>query len=130
MTVIQRWHEIVETRDREAMAALIAPEAIFESPVVHTPQQGQAITVKYLSAALEVLNNDTFRYLGEWRAERSAVLEFACEIEGIAINGVDMIWWDETDRIVRFKVMVRPLKAINLLHRLMGEKLTAASTRA
>jgi hypothetical protein len=131
MTVIQRWHEIVETRDREAMAALIATDAVFESPVVHTPQQGQAITVKYLSAALEVLNNDTFRYLGEWRAERSAVLEFACEIDGIAINGVDMIWWDEADRIVRFKVMIRPLKAINLLHRLMGEKLTAgASTPA
>ncbi|MFN3584381.1 nuclear transport factor 2 family protein [Phenylobacterium sp.] len=131
MTVIQRWHEIVETRDREAMAALIAPEAVFESPVVHTPQQGQAITVKYLSAALEVLNNDTFRYLGEWRAERSAVLEFACEIDGITVNGVDMIWWDEADRVVRFKVMIRPLKAINLLHRLMGEKLMAgASTPA
>lgn len=131
MTVIQRWRQIVETRDREAMAALIAPDAVFESPVVHTPQQGQAITVKYLSAALEVLNNDTFRYLGEWRAERSAVLEFACEIDGITVNGVDMIWWDETDRIVRFKVMVRPLKAINLLHRLMGEKLMAgASTPA
>lgn len=126
MTVIDRWHSVVRTRDRAALAEMIAEGAVFESPVVHTPQQGKAVTVKYLESALEVLNNETFRYLGEWRAERSAVLEFACEIEGIAINGVDMIWWDEAGRIVRFKVMIRPLKAINLLHRLMGEKLAAA----
>ncbi|ACG77604.1 conserved hypothetical protein [Phenylobacterium zucineum HLK1] len=126
MTVIDRWHSVVRTRDRAALAGMIAEGAVFESPVVHTPQQGKAITVKYLESALEVLNNETFRYLGEWRAERSAVLEFACEIEGITINGVDMIWWDEAGRIVRFKVMIRPLKAINLLHRLMGEKLAAA----
>lgn len=126
MTVIDRWHSVVRTRDRAALAEMIAEGAVFESPVVHTPQQGKAVTVKYLESALEVLNNETFRYLGEWRAERSAVLEFACEIEGITINGVDMIWWDEAGRIVRFKVMIRPLKAINLLHRLMGEKLAAA----
>lgn len=126
MTVIDRWHSVVRTRDRAALAGMIAEGAVFESPVVHTPQQSKAITVKYLESALEVLNNETFRYLGEWRAERSAVLEFACEIEGITINGVDMIWWDEAGRIVRFKVMIRPLKAINLLHRLMGEKLAAA----
>lgn len=126
MTVIDRWHSVVRTRDRAALAEMIAEGAVFESPVVHTPQQGKAVTVKYLESALEVLNNETFRYLGEWRAERSAVLEFACEIEGITVNGVDMIWWDEAGRIVRFKVMIRPLKAINLLHRLMGEKLAAA----
>lgn len=126
MTVIDRWHSVVRTRDRAALAEMIAEGAVFESPVVHTPQQGKAVTVKYLESALEVLNNETFRYLGEWRAERSAVLEFACEIEGITVNGVDMIWWDEAGRFVRFKVMIRPLKAINLLHRLMGEKLAAA----
>lgn len=123
--MIERWHDVVRSRDTAALADLIAEGAVFESPVVHTPQVGKAITVKYLTTALQVLNNETFRYLGTWTAERSAILEFACELEGITVNGVDMIWWDEADKITRFKVMVRPLKAINMLHRLMGERLAA-----
>lgn len=126
MDPIARWHEVVKTRDVAVMAALIADDATFESPVVHTPQVGKAITVKYLAGELQVLNNETFRYLGEWRAERSAVLEFACEIDGITVNGVDLIWWNEAGQITRFKVMIRPLKAINLLHRRMGELLAKA----
>jgi hypothetical protein len=123
---IARWHEVVKTKDVAVMASLIAEEATFESPVVHTPQVGKAITVKYLAGALQVLNNDTFRYLNEWRAERSAVLEFACEIDGIAVNGVDLVWWNAAGQITRFKVMIRPLKAINLLHQKMGELLAKA----
>ncbi|WP_337187372.1 nuclear transport factor 2 family protein [Phenylobacterium sp.] len=126
MDPIARWHEVVKTKDVAVMASLIADEATFESPVVHTPQVGKAITVTYLSGSLQVLNNEAFRYLGEWRAERSAVLEFACEIEGITVNGVDLIWWNEAGQITRFKVMIRPLKAINLLHRRMGELLAKA----
>ncbi|MEW5683599.1 MAG: nuclear transport factor 2 family protein [Pseudomonadota bacterium] len=125
-TVIHRWHEVVRTKDLGALATLISEDAVFESPVVHTPQVGKAITVKYLAGALSVLNNDSFRYLNTWTALDSAVLEFATEIDGITINGVDLIWWNEAGLITRFKVMIRPLKAINLLHRLMGEKLAAA----
>lgn len=124
-TVIHRWHEVVRTKDLGALAALISEDAVFESPVAHTPQQGKAITVKYLAGALSVLNNDSFRYLNTWTALDSAVLEFATEIDGVTINGVDLIWWNEAGLITRFKVMIRPLKAINLLHRLMGEKLAA-----
>ncbi len=123
MTALSRWHAIVEARDASGLDGLIAEGAVFESPVVHTPQVGKAITVKYLAAALSLLNNGTFRYLGEWAAQGSAVLEFACELDGVQVNGVDMIWWDEAGKITRFKVMVRPLKAINALHRAMGEML-------
>lgn len=126
MDPIARWHAVVEARDMAALKDLIAEEAVFESPVVHTPQVGKAITVKYLAGALQVLNSETFRYVGEWRAERSAVLEFACEIEGIAVNGVDIISWNEAGKITHFKVMIRPLKAINLVHRMMGELLAQA----
>lgn len=126
MTVIERWHELVRSKDPKALEAILADEAVFESPVVHTPQVGKPITLKYLMGALSVLNNETFRYLNEWHAERSAVLEFACEIEGVTINGVDLITWNEAGQITHFKVMIRPLKAINLLHRLMGERLAAA----
>ena len=126
MDTIDRWHEVVKSRDLAALKDLIAEDATFESPVVHTPQVGGPITVKYLAGALQVLNNGTFRYAGEWRAERSAVLEFATEIEGITVNGVDIISWNEAGKITHFKVMIRPLKAINLVHRLMGELLAKA----
>jgi hypothetical protein len=120
---VHGWHAYVQSRDPADLGALIAEDCVFESPVVHSPQVGKAITEKYLLSALQVLNNDSFEYLGEWRAERSAVLEFGCVIDGIRINGVDMIWWNEAGLITRFKVMVRPLKAINMLHQKMGEML-------
>ncbi|MFN3521620.1 MAG: nuclear transport factor 2 family protein [Phenylobacterium sp.] len=123
---IAGWHEFVRTRDPAVLHELLAEDAVFESPVVHTPQAGRPIVEKYLLAAMTVLGGDSFRYLGEWTAENSAVLEFACEIEGIAVNGVDMIAWNEAGKITRFKVMVRPLKAINLLHQMMGARLSAA----
>jgi ketosteroid isomerase-like protein len=123
MDVIARWKQVAKAQDAEGLADLLAPDVVFHSPVVHTPQRGRAITHKYLSAAFHVLFNETFRYVGEWRAERSATLEFVTTIEGIEIDGVDIIAWDEAGRIVDFKVMVRPLKAINLLHRLMAERL-------
>ena len=125
--VIANWHAFVRSRDPAALHALLAEDAVFESPVVHTPQAGRPIVEKYLLAAMQVLGNETFRYEGEWFAESSAVLEFACEIDGIRINGVDMIAWNEAGRITRFKVMVRPLKAINLLHQKMAARLTAGA---
>jgi len=120
---IARWKAIAKSRDSAALADLLADDVVFLSPVVHTPQRGRAITLKYLSAALHVLFNETFRYGAEWRAPRSAVLEFVTTIDGIEIDGVDIIDWSEDGRITQFKVMARPLKAINLLHRLMGERL-------
>ncbi len=123
MDTVARWREIAGSGDAAALSALLADEVVFQSPVVHTPQRGKAITHKYLTAAFHVLFNPSFRYVGEWRAERSAVLEFTTTIEGVEIDGVDIISWDASGRIVEFKVMARPLKAINLLHRLMGERL-------
>jgi hypothetical protein len=120
---IVRWKAIAKARDVAGLEDLLAEEVVFHSPVVHTPQRGRAITVKYLSAALHVLYNETFRYTGEWRAPGSAVLEFVTTLDGIEIDGVDIIDWNEDGRISQFKVMARPLKAINLLHRLMGERL-------
>ena len=123
MTGLDKWYGYMKSHDRTALWDLLHPDAVFESPVVHTPQCGRDITFKYLSSAEEVLGGPGFRYLGEWRSEHGAVLEFEREIDGIRINGVDIISFDVDGRITHFKVMVRPLKAINLLHRLMGERL-------
>lgn len=123
---LDRWHAMIDAKDYAGLKDLLAEDAVFESPVVHTPQFGKAITYKYLASAMTLLNNGTFEYLGEWRSDSSAILEFACELDGIRVNGVDMIWWNDEGRITRFKVMVRPLKAINTLHQKMGELLAKA----
>ena len=122
-TGIDKWLDYVKTHDREALWDLLHPDAVFESPVVHTPQRGRDITFKYLSSAEKVLGGPGFAYVGEWRSDSGAVLEFEKAIDGITINGVDIISFSDDGRITHFKVMVRPLKAINLLHRLMGEQL-------
>jgi SnoaL-like domain len=124
---VRRWHEYMHTNDPARLDALLSDDAVFLSPVVHTPQAGKAKTLGYLRAAAMVLGNDSFHYLEEWYGERSAILEFACEIDGIAINGIDMIHWNDEGLITRFKVMVRPLKAINMLHQMMGARLAAES---
>lgn len=123
---IERWHAIVKSRDTRGLGELLADGAIFESPVVHSPQIGKAITQKYLNAAISVLNNGTFEYLNEWYGGTSAVLEFQCSCDGVVINGVDIIEWNAEGKISRFKVMVRPLKAINALHEMMGKMLQRA----
>jgi hypothetical protein len=120
---IARWHQLVAARDLSGLDDLLADEVIFQSPAVHTPQAGKAVTRQYLEAAQRVLMNDCFRYVGEWIGERSAVLEFETVIDGLQLNGVDMIHWDESDRIVRFKVMVRPFKALQALIPLMAKQL-------
>ncbi len=122
-TVIQAWHDMVRSRDMAPLQRILADEVVFHSPVVHTPQRGKAITFQYLMGAMHVLNNASFRYEHEIVGERDAVLEFTTEIDGILINGVDLIRWNDAGQITDFKVMVRPLKAINLLHQKMGEML-------
>jgi hypothetical protein len=122
---IAAWHLIVETRDVKLLDGLLAEEAVFHSPVVHTPQVGKAITTKYLMAAFHVFFQGEFRYVREVIGERDAVLEFEVTIDGILVNGADMIKWNDAGKIVDFKVMIRPLKAINLIHQKMGAMLQA-----
>ncbi len=121
---IRSWHAYMAAPTREALDALLADHVVFHSPAVHTPQEGKAVTMKYLTAATAVLGNATFRYAQEWRGERSAVLEFECTLEGgIQVNGVDIVEWNEDGRITRFKVMIRPLKALNAVVSAMGAAL-------
>ncbi|ERJ18348.1 Putative membrane protein [Salinisphaera shabanensis E1L3A] len=122
---IATWHELVESRSANGLDALIAEDAVFHSPVVHTPQVGKAITVQYLTAALKVFATDDFSYVRQLKDENNAVLEFELELDGIQINGVDMIQWNDAGKITEFKVMLRPLKAVNVIHQKMGAMLQA-----
>ena len=120
---ITTWHNIVRTRDASGLGELLAEDVVFHSPVVHTPQVGKAITTLYLTAAVKVFANESFIYVREIFGDTDAVLEFETEIEGIHINGVDMVTWNDEGKITEFKVMIRPLKAINLIHQKMGKML-------
>ena len=114
------WHRLVRTQDAAGLDALLADDAVFWSPVVHTPQRGKRLVAAYLSAAFAVLSNPSFRYVREIAGSTDAVLEFETEIDGILVNGVDLIQWNSAGRITDFKVMLRPLKAIEAVHRGMA----------
>jgi len=126
--VIQQWHHMLQQRDFSVLNQLLADDVVFWSPVVHRPQQGKFMTTLYLTAAYQVLFNASFRYVREVIGAHDAVLEFEVEIDGLLINGVDMIRWNDAGQIIDFKVMVRPLKAMNLLHQKMAEMLAQGST--
>jgi hypothetical protein len=120
---IPAWHALLARPTPEGLRDLLAEDAVFHSPIVHTPQEGREKVMAYLLAAFTVLNNETFRYVREVVGERDAVLEFTCELDGIHVNGVDVIRWRDDGRIVDFKVMVRPLKGVNVVHARMKEML-------
>jgi SnoaL-like domain len=124
---IKLWHQLAKQRDAQGLDDLLADDAVFHSPVVHTPQVGKAITKMYLAAAFQVFFNDTFRYVREIKGERDAVLEFQVELDGIAVNGVDLLKWNDSGKVTEFKVMIRPLKAINLIQQKMAAMLAAGS---
>lgn len=124
---LARWHQLVESQDHGAIAELLREDCTFLSPVVHTPQRGREITHLYLTGAMQVLGKG-FHYVKEIADEHHAVLEFECEVDGLTVNGVDIMSFDEQGKIYEFKVMVRPLKAIHAVHAQMGAMLEALKT--
>jgi len=124
---IAHWHKVIEGGSNpQALSEILRDDAVFHSPVVHTPQVGKPIVMAYLTAAGATLGNDSFTYLREVVDGDTAVLEFSTEMEGIHINGIDMITFDDEGKIKDFKVMVRPLKAINKVWEMMGRQLARA----
>ena len=124
---LETWHRLVRTHDPSGLDALLADDAVFHSPVVHSPQRGRLLVAAYLRAAFQVFFNPTFRYVREIVGPSDAMLEFETELDGVQVNGVDLIRWNDAGRITDFKVMIRPLKAINLIHQRMAAMLQAGA---
>ena len=120
MNPIKEWHEIVKSGNTENLSSIIDSDCIFYSPVVFTPQKGKELTIKYLSAAALVFGDDSFKYIKEVINKKNACLEFELKLNGIEINGVDLISWNDKNKISEFKVLIRPLKGVQLIHELMG----------
>ena len=123
---IETWHGLVKAHNPSGLEDLLADDVVFFSPVVHTPQRGKAPTIAYLAAAFQVFFNPSFHYVRELLGPSNAMLEFETEIEGILVNGVDIIKWNASGKVTEFKVMIRPLKAINLIQERMAATLAAA----
>jgi len=132
MNAVEKWYEVMKSNDMDKLDDLLAEDVVFYSPVVYTPQKGKDITKMYLMAAGGVFGEETkeevsdsnkkqsnFKYIKEIIGEKSALLEFETEMEGIYVNGVDLISWNEEEKITEFKVIVRPLQAVNMLHQKM-----------
>jgi hypothetical protein len=121
---LKRWHAVIAGgSDPAALAAIVREDAVFHSPVVHTPQRGRALVVGYLAAAGQTLGNASFRYVRELVDGDNALLEFETEMDGVHVNGVDLIRFDADGMIADFKVMVRPLKAVNKVWEAMAAQL-------
>ena len=128
---LKSWHAVVAGGNQpEVLSAIIREDAVFHSPVVHTPQRGRTLVVAYLAAAGQTLGNASFRYVRELVDGENALLEFETELDGIQVNGVDLIRFDEDGMIVDFKVMVRPLKAVNKVWEAMAAQLAAGAKPA
>lgn len=121
--VIEKWHQVVANKDIRLLDEILADDARMHSPVVHTVQEGKAITKMYLAGAAMTIGNDAFKYVREVYDDGFALLEFETEMDGVFVNGVDMISWNEDNLITDFKVMIRPLKAVNMVHKMMGAAL-------
>ena len=132
MSAVEKWFEVMKSNDMDKLDELLAEDVVFYSPVVYTPQKGKDITKMYLMAAGGVFGEGTkdeltdsnnsqskFKYIKEIIGEKSALLEFESEMDGIYVNGVDVISWNEEEKITEFKVIVRPLQAVNMLHQKM-----------
>ncbi|MBE0424639.1 MAG: nuclear transport factor 2 family protein [Lutibacter sp.] len=124
-TSLKNWHTFLDTKNPKILDELLSDEVIFYSPIVWTPQEGKQITKLYLMAAMEVFGgeNADFKYVKQVIDNKQFILEFVTLIDGVTVNGVDMIEVNDDGKIISFKVMVRPLKAINKVHEKMGEML-------
>ena len=120
---LAEWHELATEPDPDRLAKLVAEHAVFHSPVVHSPQEGRALVVMYLSAAAATLGQGQFRYVRELVDGANAMLEFICVLDGIQVNGVDIITFDDAGKIIDFKVMIRPIKAVNKVWEMMAAQL-------
>ncbi|HEX9035325.1 MAG TPA: nuclear transport factor 2 family protein [Streptosporangiaceae bacterium] len=126
-SALRSWHAVIESRDLPALDDLLADDVVFRSPVVFTPQEGKAVTLAYLTAAMAVLG-PSLRYLHQWHDEASAVLEFEADLGGTYVQGVDMLRWNDEGKLVAITVLVRPMRGMQRLLELMAAELSAGST--
>jgi SnoaL-like protein len=122
---VRAWHAVVQSGDPARLDDLLADDVVFRSPAVFRPQEGKAVTTQYLTSAMAVLG-PSLRYVGEWYGDTTAVLEFEADLDGVYVQGVDMLRWNSEDQLTGFTVLVRPMRGLNKLVELMAQELARA----
>ena len=130
MKMLNKWHTMIKSKQVDQVSTLLADNVTLFSPVIHTPIQGKKMVSMYLTAAFHTFLNGTFNYHREFSGDNSAVLEFSLNIQGIEINGIDMITWNDENKITEFKVMIRPYKALNMINDQMTAMLATLQQQA
>ena len=125
---ISRWHEIVESRDMSALSEITRPDAVFRSPVAHTPYHGRDALVLALSNVIDVFEDFTYHRQFFTEDGRNATLEFSAHVGGKQLKGVDLIRFDDDGFIVEFEVMIRPASGLMALGEEMGKRVGAKLT--
>ena len=130
---IKKWHDHIKGDFPGGFDELLADDVIFYSPIVFSPQKGKDLTTLYLMAAGNTFGGDqskdgtlqesSFKYTKEVLDGNQAILEFETQIDGKYVNGVDIITFNDEGKIIEFKVMIRPLQAVNIIHEKMQEML-------
>ena len=123
--VIERWLQVIENWETAQLQDMLAEDAVFYSPAVFTPQRGRATALAYLHAAEKMFSTTNFHYVQKWYGHDSAVLHFAADVDGLSLEGIDMIHWDDAGKITSITVMIRPFKALQAVIAKMAALLTA-----
>ena len=122
---IQRWHEMLETRDMSILDELLAEDVVFRSPVAHQPYAGKAVVTFILTNVIQIFEN--FTYHREFYTEdmHNVVLEFSAVVSEKKLKGIDMLCLNEAGQITDFEVMIRPKSGLEALAAKMGERMMA-----
>ncbi len=129
--VIERWLRVIESGQTESghltneLEDMLTEDAVFFSPAVFSPQRGRATTVAYLLAAERMFAGTDFHYVEKWFGDHSAVLQFTADVDGLTVEGIDMIHWNDEGKITSVKVMIRPFTALQGVVGRMAELLAA-----
>jgi hypothetical protein len=133
--VVAQWHAFIRGEPSPGLDELLDDDVVLYSPIVFTPQRGKQMASLYLRAAAQTFagrdstrsginaREGAFRYTKTVLGDNLAVLEFETTMAGKYVNGVDIIRCNDEGRIIEFRVMIRPLQAVNLVHQQMAAML-------
>ena len=119
---IQKWHDMIATRDMSILNELLADDVVFRSPVAFKPYEGKHVVYFILTNVIQVFENFTYHREFFTEDDQSAVLEFSAIVSEKQLKGIDMIRFNEQGQIVEFEVMIRSLSGLQALGAKMGER--------
>ncbi|AIG01212.1 polyketide cyclase [Pseudomonas fluorescens] len=127
---LQRWHAMLAAADLTALPELLAPQAVFRSPMAHTPYPGAPVVSMILNTVSTVFED--FQYHRELASAdgHNVMLEFSARVGDKQLKGIDLIRFNEQGQIIEFEVMVRPLSGLQALGDEMGRRLAPFLAKA